>query len=387
MRRLSRHIGATVFSAITVALLVVVGVDAIAAIIDEAGAVQRNYYFSDALIYVATKLPSTIYEYIPFSSLIGCLFGLGVLATNSEVIVMRASGVSLLRIVYFVIKPVLLFVLISTAVGEYFSPYLDQLAEGRREYLRNGESTRGSASGLWNREGSEFMHFNAVFPGGVLFGVTRYQFDKDKALREASFSSRATYNATENLWVEENVSITRFNEDRTETDKQITRRWTSELTPEVLTVNVLPPNALSISSLYNYINFLELQNADTAVYELAYWRKVLQPLVIIGLVLIGISFVFGPLRDSTMGLRIFVGVVIGISFKIIQDMLGPFSIVFGFPALLAVLAPVLLCYGCRFVFIEARRVIRRLSRELGYTETLRSAQDDIGGRAVSSAPA
>jgi len=341
MRRLSRHVGTTVFAAITVALFVVVGVDAIAAIIDEAGDVQRNYHFSDALIYVATKLPSTIYEYIPFSSLIGCLFGLGMLATNSEVIVMRASGVSLLRIVYFVLKPVMLFVIISTAVGEYFSPYLDQLAEGRREYLRKGESAQNSASGLWNREGSEFMHFNAVFPGGVLFGVTRYK----KALLEASFSSRATYNGTENLWVEENVSITRFNETSTETEKKITRRWNSELTPEVLTLNVLPPSALSISSLYNYINFLELQNADTSVYELAYWRKVLQPLVIIGLVLIGISFVFGPLRDSTMGLRIFVGVVIGISFKIIQDMLGPFSIVFGFPAVLAVLMPVLLCMG------------------------------------------
>ena len=345
MRRLSRHVGTTDFAAITVALFVVVGVDAIAAIIDEAGDIQRNYRFSDALIYVATKLPSTIYEYIPFSSLIGCLFGLGMLATNSEVIVMRASGVSLLRIVYFVLKPVMLFVIISTAVGEYFSPYLDQLAEGRREYLRKGESAQNSASGLWNREGSEFMHFNAVFPGGVLFGVTRYKFDDNKALLEASFSSRATYNGTENLWVEENVSITRFNETSTETEKKITRRWNSELTPEVLTLNVLPPSALSISSLYNYINFLKLQNADTSVYELAYWRKVLQPLVIIGLVLIGISFVFGPLRDSTMGLRIFVGVVIGISFKIIQDMLGPFSIVFGFPALLAVLMPVLLCMG------------------------------------------
>ena len=284
MRRLSRHVGTTVFAAITVALLVVVGVDAIAAIIDEAGDVQRNYHFSDALIYVATKLPSTVYEYIPFSALIGCLFGLGLLATNSEVIVMRASGVSLLRIVYFVLKPVMLFVIISTAVGEYFSPYLDQLAEGRREYLRKGESAQNSASGLWNREGSEFMHFNAVFPGGVLFGVTRYKFDDDKALLEASFSSRATYNGTENLWVEENVSITRFNETSTETEKKITRRWNSELTPEVLTLNVLPPSALSISSLYNYINFLELQNADTSVYELAYWRKVLQPLVIIGLV-------------------------------------------------------------------------------------------------------
>lgn len=345
MRRLSRHVGVTVFSAIALALVVVVGLDALAAIIDEAGAVKRNYHFSDALIYVATKLPSTVYEYIPFSSLIGCLLGLGLLANNSEVIVMRASGVSLLRIVYFVVKPVLLFVLISTAVGEYFSPYLDQLAEGRREYLRNGEASEGSASGLWNREGNEFMHFNAVFPGGVLFGVTRYQFDERKALREASFSSRATFNATENLWVEENVSITRFSENRTETEKQITRRWTSELTPEVLTVNVLPPSALSISSLHKYINFLELQNADTAIYELAFWRKLLQPLVIIGLVLIGISFVFGPLRDSTMGLRIFVGVVIGVSFKIIQDMLGPFSIVFGFPALLAVVVPVLLCMG------------------------------------------
>ena len=345
MRRLSRHIGITVFSSIAVALVVVVGLDAVAAIIDEAGAVKGNYHFFDTLIYVATKLPSTVYEYIPFSSLIGCLLGLGLLATNSEVIVMRASGVSLLRIVYFVIKPVLLFVLISTAVGEYFSPHLDQLAEGRREYLRNGESTEGSASGLWSREGDEFMHFNAVFPGGVLFGVTRYKFDDNKALLEASFSSRATYNGTENLWVEENVSITRFNETSTETEKKITRRWNSELTPEVLTLNVLPPSALSISSLYNYINFLELQNADTSVYELAYWRKVLQPLVIIGLVLIGISFVFGPLRDSTMGLRIFVGVVIGISFKIIQDMLGPFSIVFGFPAVLAVLMPVLLCMG------------------------------------------
>ncbi len=343
MRRLSRHIGATVFSAITVALLVVVGVDAISAIIDEAGAVQRNYYFSDALIYVATKLPSTIYEYIPFASLIGCLFGLGMLATNSEVIVMRASGVSLLRIVFFVIRPVLLFVLLAAAIGEYFSPYLDQLAEGRREFLRKGESALDSSSGLWNHEGREFMHFNAVFPGGVLFGVSRFQFNDDRSLQEASFSSRATYNASEDVWVEENVSITRFEDNSTQTDKQITRRWDSELTPEVLALNILPPDSLSIASLYQYINFLDQQSLENTQYKLAFWSKVLQPLVIVGLVLIGISFVFGPLRDSTMGFRIFIGVVIGVSFRIIQDMLGPFSIVFGFPPLLAVLLPVVFC--------------------------------------------
>jgi lipopolysaccharide export system permease protein len=265
------------------------------------------------------------------------------LATNSEVIVMRASGVSLLRIVFFVIRPVLLFVLLAAAIGEYFSPYLDQLAEGRREYLRKGESALDSSSGLWNREGSEFMHFNAVFPGGVLFGVSRFQFNQDRSLREASFSSRATYNASENVWIEENVSITQFADNSTQTDKQITRRWNSELTPEVLALNILPPDSLSIASLFQYINFLDQQSLDNARYKLAFWSKVLQPAVIIGLVLIGISFVFGPLRNSTMGFRIFIGVVIGVSFRIIQDMLGPFSLVFGFSPVLAVLLPVLFC--------------------------------------------
>jgi lipopolysaccharide export system permease protein len=113
----------------------------------------------------------------------------------------------------------------------------------------------------------------------------------------------------------------------------------------VLSLNILPADSLSIESLYNYIRYLGLQNTDTASYEVAFWRKVLQPLIILGLVLIGISFVFGPLRDSTMGFRIFIGVVIGISFRILQDMLGPLSVVFEFPPLMAVMAPVLFCFG------------------------------------------
>lgn len=343
MRQLSRHVGRTVFAAIAIALLVLVGLDSVGAIIDQTAKISRNYHFADVLIYVGTLLPSRIYEYMPFASLIGCLIGLGLLATNSELIVMRAAGISPLRIVGFVTRPVLVFIFLSMVIGEYFSPYLDQLAEGRRGYLLKGESAQDSASGPWNREGNEFMHFNAVFPGGVVYGVTRYRFNDDREIEEASFASRATYNVTEGHWVEENVSVTRFLQSSTETEKLVTRRWNSELTPGVLSLNILPADSLSIESLHSYIRFLRLQNTDTAGYEVAFWRKVLQPLIILGLVLIGISFVFGPLRDSTMGFRIFIGVVVGVSFRILQDMLGPLSIVFEFPPLMAVLAPVLFC--------------------------------------------
>ncbi|MDC1452728.1 LptF/LptG family permease [Porticoccaceae bacterium] len=185
MRRLSWHVGTTVFASIAVTLMVLVGLDSVGAIIDQSGDITRNYFFTDALIYVVTLVPSRIYEYIPFASLIGCLVGLGLLAGNSEVIVMRAAGVSPLRIVGFVLKPVLIFVILGMTIGEYFSPYLDQLAEGKREYLRKGESAQDSSSGLWNREGNQFMHANAVFPGGVLYGVTRYQFNDDREIEEA----------------------------------------------------------------------------------------------------------------------------------------------------------------------------------------------------------
>ena len=341
--RLSRYIFYTVFTSIFMVLCVILGLDTAAAIIDETGAIQRNYHFSDVLIFVITKLPSAIYEYIPFSTLIGCLYGLGLLAGTSELTVMRVSGVSLLRIVYFVMKPVIFFVIFAVVIGEYFAPYLDQRADGTREYLRKGSSAQDSATGLWIKEDREFMHFNAVFPGGVLYGVTRYQFNEDQELGEASFSTRATYNSVEGSWMEENVSITRFSDSNISTEKKLTRQWNSELSPQILTVNVLPADSLPISTLISHIRFLEQQSMDSAVYRLAFWEKMLQPLVIVSLVLVAISFVFGPLRESTMGFRIFIGVVIGISFKMVQDLLGPFSIVFGFPVVYAVIIPIFLC--------------------------------------------
>jgi lipopolysaccharide export system permease protein len=331
-------------SAIAVALVAIVGLDVVAGIIDQMGDIKRNYQFVDVLIYTATKLPSTIYEYTPLASLIGCLVGLGMLATNSEVIVMRAAGVSLFRIVLLVFKPVVVFILLAALIGEYFSPYLDQLADSKREYLRKGESALDSTSGFWAKEGDEFIHFNAVFPGGVLFGITRYRLNEQRELEEASFSSRASFNNTEGFWVEENVSSTLFVEQQTYTRKWVTRNWKTELTPEVLTLKILPAEALSASSLNNHIDYLEQRKADSAKYRLAFWSKVLQPLAIFGLVLVGIAFVFGPLRQATVGFRVFVGVLFGISFKLLSDILGPLSIVFEMPPVLAVLAPIAICF-------------------------------------------
>lgn len=342
MKQLSRHVGKTVAVAIVVVLMVVVALDAVGAIIDESGDIRNDYTFGAVLFYVALKLPASVHEYLPFSALIGCLVGVGALAGNSEVVVMRAAGVSLFRVVGFVLRPVLMFAVLGMGIGEFVTPYLDQYAEGQREFLRQGNTSQDSSSGLWFREQNEFMHINAAYPGGVLFGVTRYSLNDDhtKAL-QVSFAERATF--TGDKWLEENVQVTHFGEVQTSSEKITVREWNTDITPQVLTVNVVSAELLSMRSLQTFITYLKQQGLDSARYQLVYWGKALLPLTMIGLVLIAISFVFGPLRSSTMGLRIFTGVIIGVLFNIAQDMLGPSSLVFGFHPIYAVIVPALFC--------------------------------------------
>ena len=120
-------------------------------------------------------------------------------------------------------------------------------------------------------------------------------------------------------------------------------RWDIELTPELLGTVVLAPDALSISGLWRYSHYLAEQGLNNGTYWLAFWSKVLQPLVTAALVLMAISFIFGPLRSVTLGQRMFTGVLVGFIFRIAQDLLGPSSLVFGFSPLLAVLVPAGIC--------------------------------------------
>jgi len=351
MRQLSRYISVSVLGAITLVLLIIVAIDAIGAINDGRGDIAKDYTFKQVVIYVALTLPARIYEHLPMSSLIGCLIGLGVLANNSELVVMRAAGLSVLRIVYLVLKPILVIILLGSLLGEYVVPYTDQYAESRRMLLKGGKTAQESVSGFWNKEGNEFMHFNAVYPGGVLFGVTRYQFDDQHVLQQSSFAGRASYQGDH--WVEELGAITHFLGDRTEVTTFITRDWNTGLSPELLNLIVLPPESLAMRGLREYSNYLEDQGQNAAKYKLVFWGKALQPLTIISLVLIAISFIFGPLREVTMGYRVFAGVVVGLVFRTSQDLLGPASIVFGFSPLLAVAFPAVVC--CLVGIILLRR--------------------------------
>ncbi|MFK8329227.1 LPS export ABC transporter permease LptG [Pseudomonas sp. BJa5] len=343
MVKLDRYIGKSVLLAIIAVLGIILGLASLFAFIDEMGDINDSYTLWDAGNFVLLTAPRRLYDMLPMAALIGCLIGLGSLASSSELTIMRAAGVSIGRIVWAVMKPMLVLMLVGILIGEYVAPATENKAQADRSLAQGSGEAQSSKRGMWHRQGDEFVHINSVQPNGLLYGVTRYRFDNERHLVTSSFARRAQYQ--EDHWQLNDVTTTYFRGDHTEVVKEPVVRWDVTVTPQLLNTVVLAPESLSITGLWDYIHYLSDQGLNNARYWLAFWTKVLQPLVTAALVLMAISFIFGPLRSVTLGQRVFTGVLVGFVFRIAQDLLGPSSQVFGFPPLLAVVIPAAICAG------------------------------------------
>lgn len=339
MRKLDRYIVTTVAGAMVLVLVVVLSLDLLFGYIAELDDTQGDYQALQALWYIILTLPRRIYDYLPLAAFIGCLTGMGALASSSELVVMRAAGISLKRIVWSAMKPALALVVVGLVLGEYVAPQFEKIAQSQKVMAQSGRVNVAAETGFWHREEDSFMHFNAVQPDGTLIGVSLFHYGGEHWLEDALHAQRATYE--DGNWLLHDVVRTRIALDGTERETAETLAWDTELTPEVLGVLIVKPDNLAITGLYTYATYLNSQGLNADQYWMSFWKKTLQPLATAVLVLVAISFVFGPLRSVTMGFRVFTGIVVGLLFKYMQDLLGPMSTIYGFDPILATLVPIL----------------------------------------------
>lgn len=340
MRRIDRYITKSVAGAILMVLAVVLSLDLVFAFVAEVEDFRSGYGLTEALAFVATTVPRRIYDYLPLGAFMGCLIGLGLLSKNSELIVIRAAGVSLWRIVLSAMKPAFVVVFLGVVLGEFVVPLTEKIAQSQKAVALGAGKQVSTASGLWHREGDTFIHVNAVEPNGILHGLSMHTYDESLSLTRSKFVKRAIYQRGE--WLLEDVRETRIGDGMNEYYAPY-EIWETQLSPSTLNILVVKPESLSVSGLYGYIDYLESQNLSASVYLLAFWKKILQPLSTVVLVFVAISFVFGPLRSATMGFRVFCGLIVGLVFKYMQDLLGPSSLVFGFEPVYATLVPIAIC--------------------------------------------
>lgn len=358
MEKIDVHIRNTVLLAMLVVVSLIMSVDLVFSLAEEIGDTDENYSVINALSFILYSMPTSVYELLPFTALGGALIGLGVLASNNELVVMQAAGVSIWRIVWSVLKPTILIMLLGLLLGEFIAPPLEQLAQSNKAVQQSGNDSISSERGTWRKVGNEYIHINAIAPGGErLYGITRYEIGDERNIVASSFAESGSYVAEEDssYWRLSNVVESSFGTGSISTQQYLQEDWHIDLSPELLSVLLVEPDRQSISGLYRFAQFFEGEGLDSATYFLAFWKKLLQPLATLVLVILAISFVFGPLRESTMGFRVFVALGIGLVFTIMQRLMEPASLLYGFSPLLAVMTPILICAALGLILMRRVR--------------------------------
>lgn len=302
---------------------------------------MHGYGIKQALVFVLATLPGEVYPLFPAAALMGCLIGLGKLASQSELIVMQASGVSKTQITVFVAYAAIIMLVVITSIGEGVNPKLEHFAKQYKNQAQTGGVISDVRQGLWVRDGGNFMHIETVLPDGKLVSVLRYQLDQTKVVA----TSRAREGHYEQgQWFFSDVTENAFSKDKIVSrhfDRQV---WPIALDPDFVGIANIDPDQASLPELKRYIHYLSKTGLYTKPYEFEFWKRVFRPFTALVMIGLAIPFIFGSLRTKPMGFRVLVGVMIGFGFYTFNEFLGPFSLLYQIPPFLCAFVP-LMCFA------------------------------------------
>lgn len=333
---LDRYIGKTILNMIAITLFLLISLSGIIRFIDQLRRVKVDYDAMAAALFSVLMIPKDLEVFFPIAALIGSLIGLGLLASKSELVVMETAGFSRLHIVKAVMKTAIPLVLIVMAIGEWVAPVSEQTARNMRSEKTYGGSLIATQDSIWAKDGNDYVHIGKVGSDNTISNIDIFSVTDQGELSVITHAAYATYqnNAWQLVQVDKN-DLTDPNKVRG--TNLLSIQWTSSITPDKLNIVAQNPESLSASGLYQYAQYLKSSGQDSTNYQLLFWKKLLKPLSVAVMMLLALSFIFGPLRSVPMGVRVITGVAVGFIFYIADSLFSQVSIVAGLPPLLGAL--------------------------------------------------
>ena len=363
--RIERYLARIVVAHTLVVLMVLLVILGFSEFMIQLGKVSEDYTLAKASLYTFLKLPVYGYELFPIALLIGTLIGLGGLANRSELTILRVTGWKVVRIFGAVLKGAFLLWLLVTILGEMIAPKSEAFAKKMRDEALHRTFSMSGQEGFWLKdEGKDYSRYIEVghfVHDRLLVEVRVYEFQQGQ-LTKVLWAKRAEFEPVQGLsaqesqgqWVLKQVRQQKLS-FQTADLKFIQKLKQPILSYEAETLEVLPlslplsPELLeslnvevrymSGIALYDYIQFLKQNGLDAAPYQLELWRKMASPLVILGMLALVFPLIFGSQRQVSMGQRIFVGILIGLGFSLLNQIFGNLSVVYQWPVVIGALLP------------------------------------------------
>lgn len=366
MKVLQRYLATEIFKSVLFVLIAFLSLFAFFDLISELQSVGRGgYKLQHAFIYILLGIPGYAYELIPIAALIGTIYVLAQLASRSEFTIMRISSMSTAMAAGMLAKIGLVFVVATFLFGEFISPKASEFAEKLKLRVQGTSVSQEFRSGLWAKDvlrengisgkpiGSRFLNVRDVNTNGQLQNLRVYEFDLQFRMTALIEASHADYQGN-NIWRLSEVSETTFPEtlaqsgpisDRVaglSTRTAPTKDMVSEITPNILAVLFADPDRMSAVDLAAYARHLEENKQRAERYAIAFWKKVFYPFAVFVMMALALPFAYLHFRSGGVSLKIFTGIMIGVSFQLVNNLFSHLGMLNTWPPFATAVLPSLL---------------------------------------------
>ncbi|HEX4859006.1 MAG TPA: LPS export ABC transporter permease LptG [Usitatibacteraceae bacterium] len=363
MSILFRYLAREILWATLLLLAALLALFALFDLIREMGELGKgSYRLATMAWFVLLSQPAHVVVIFPVAALMGTMFAIARLSSQSELTVMRASGLSLARLAGLT---ALIGLALSTVVflfGEYVAPASGELAKRAKLAATSSIVARQFRSGFWIKDDLSFINIQNVSPQGELQELRIYEFDREYRLTAISMARAARFDEKDARWQLEGVEKTSFSANRAQLERLPSAIWNSAITPALISVLLVRPDAMPVTSLWAYIDHLRENKSNSTQYELALFGKLFQPLTTIVMMLIAIPFAIQSQRARGVGGKLMAGILIGLAFYFLNQLAGNLTVINNWPPLLSTALPLLLVLAIAAGLIALRESAARLPR-------------------------
>ena len=321
---------------------------------------QGDYGLEHALLFLSLQVPRRLYENFPMAAVIGAVLAMGGHAARSELVALRAAGLSPMRIGAIVLGFIGLVSVPLMVARETLVPSFEAQGQAIKLAAMQREVTLAAGAAVWAREGNEVFQARGgqrrIVDGRpvlVFEDVRVYAFDPQGRLAWLQEADEASYREGQG-WVLRAVRRTTFH-GRVATLEQIAEQaWATALKPGAIEAGLARPDLLPAAVIHGQIQQLRRNALATGPLEDAFWARVMFPFATLALVFAALPFAFGQRRSGGFGMRLMVGIVFALLARLVQPMFANLAQAYAWPVVLAHLLPVALLVAIGIIGFRRR---------------------------------
>ena len=351
MKIRDRYIAKTLFTYTLVVLVVWLSIYSFFNFLAELNSVgDGGYTILSAFKYIVLQLPEVAYKQASPVILLGCILGMGHLATTSQLLIFRASGASILKISILTLKNALIFVLVLIAIGEFLAPISSNFAKSGRLIAMGGNIASFNQDGFWIRDGDNFINVNKNIDGQLFSGITIIEVNSSNKIERVIKSDSAIFDGNslnmKCLKESDDCSSSKiFSIDDSSIFDKISLKERNSYNKKVSFDQDLidsiekEPKELTTWTLVKQIQFLSDNKLRSGVFEVELYKRLIKPVTLIAMILLAMLFIFGSIRDVSLGRKIFFGAALGLSFEMLSRISSAMALSFDFNTFMSAMLP------------------------------------------------